>query len=434
MKLPQGNSYRIIGDRFFSGHSGETEALSIRVVDGVVTERLPLESIPKDVSSENLLDLRGLVVLSPLMDTHVHVYMNPWPLSPSQRVDPGSEGFSKELEAAFCRMREAHAAGVGILRDLGDPMEINLAAANLASGDSSLPRLLAAGAACFREGRYGRFLGKPTRDLASLLDAIRAASADPRVHLIKLVPTGIINFKKGMVTTAPQFTADEFGPAVALAHDLGKKVAAHCSGEEGVRLAAEAGVDFIEHGYFIARDTLDLMAKKDLVWTPTFAPVHTQWHHSATCGWDGETRAHLRRILDGHAESLRYARSIGVRIMAGSDAGGVGVSHGGGVLLELGLMQEAGLRPVDLLQMATSQGPLWTGALPEHVFPACGSPADFIVGEPGVLTDVRKLASLRLVSRDGRLQEAKTPRMEGDAAAATYGVPAAQAQTASTHA
>jgi len=431
MKFPQGGTYRILCDHVWSGADGATEALSIRVTDGVVTERLPLSAVPSADASESLLDLRGLALLSPLMDTHVHVYMNPWPLAPSARVDPGSEGFSLELEAALARLREAHAAGVGVLRDLGDPFEINLAAANLASGDSSLPRLLAAGAACFKEGRYGRFLGKPARDLSSLLDAIRDAASDPRVHLIKLIPTGIINFKKGMVTTTPQFTAEEFSPAVALAHDLGKKVAAHCSGEEGVRLAAEAGVDFIEHGYFVSRGTLDLMAKKDLVWTPTFAPVHAQWRHFDTCGWDTETRDHLRRILDAHAESLRYARSIGVRLMAGSDAGGVGISHGGGVRLELSLMQEAGIPPLDLLQMATRQGPLWTGALPARVFPACGAPADFIAVDGSVLSDVRKLSGLRLVARDGRIQEARKPLMEADANAATYGIPAARTQPVS---
>lgn len=246
-------------------------------------------------------------------------------------------------------------------------------------------------------------------DLASLRDRIRSLAEDPRVGVIKLVPTGIIDFEKERVAGRPQLDRHELENAVDLAHGLGKKVAAHASGEDGIRLAVEAGVDFIEHGYFIRYETMDLLVEKGLAWTPTLAPVHVQWKHHRRCRWSDSTRRNPTGILERHAVLLRYAHSIGARILAGSDAGSPGVGHGAGLWLELRLMQEAGIPAADLLRIASRDAAAILG-LDAGIAP--GLPADFIAVDGRVDHDVKQLENIRWVARNGRVDAAERPRRD----------------------
>lgn len=423
MSVPSGNSFLIFCDRVFDPLTRSCSPRAIEVRDGWISSIKPLDNaMAQGASLLPLFDLRGNVLLPPLIDGHIHSYMNPWPLNPKFRVLPGVKNFDEELHMAIGRLEEAFLAGVGLVRDLGDPLGINLAAVELAASHTGLPRVLASGPGLFKDGRYGRFIGVPIQDQASLLAQIRKLSADSRVQLIKLVPTGIINFKKGCVTTEPQLTLEELKAAVELAHELGKKVSAHCSGEDGIRRAVEAKVDFIEHGYFISRATMDLLAKNNLVWTPTLAPVHVQWNHATCCGWSEEVRGHLRRILDQHAEMVRYAHSNGVRIMAGSDAGGVGVAHGGGLWLELRLLQEAGLPVGEILAMATAKSAGWMGLPGRAEGLRVGESADFVAFEGPVTGDLKHLDRIRWVARAGKVVEARVPKMESDEDAESLGM------------
>src|SRR5207248_11424643 len=109
---------------------------------------------------------------------------------------------------------------------------------------------------------------------------------------------------------------------------------AHASGDKGIEHAVEGGVDSIEHGFFIRPDQLARMRDRQIAWVPTFAPVQAQVEHAAEMGWDQTIVSNLRQILEQHAASLIKAAELGVRIIAGSDAGSYGVPHGHGLLRE----------------------------------------------------------------------------------------------------
>ena len=430
--IPRGARYRILCDRVFDPESQQCAALQIDVSDETITAVAPLTdaslteaSLNKaDLSEagEDVFDLRGQTLIPPLVDTHVHVYLDPWPLDPQQREMPGSGEPEKERAAALGRMKQALLAGVGAIRDLGDPHGVNLDAADDAASLTELPHVVAAGAGLFREGRYGRFLGRPVAEGETLLDAATRAAEDPRVDVVKLIMTGIVNFKKAMVTGVPQFTLEECESAVQTAHDVGKPVAAHCSGDAGVRVAVEADVDFIEHGYFMSRETMDLLIERDLAWTPTIIPVHAQWNHSDCCGWDTETRDKMEGILADHAELVRYADAAGARILAGSDAGASGVGHGGGLWSELRLLEQAGLSAPRLLRMATLDAARCLGLddVVGRIRP--GLSADMTAFSGRVDEDLAHLESITWVIRAGRVLEAERPWLESDSQAETYGV------------
>jgi imidazolonepropionase-like amidohydrolase len=119
------------------------------------------------------------------------------------------------------------------------------------------------------------------------------------------------------------------------------------------------------------------MAERGTVWTPTLAPVHAQWAHAGECGWSPEVAAGLRRILDRHAEQILLGRRLGVRILAGSDAGAPGVEQGRGLVLELELLAAVGIPVLELLRGATRTAADLLGAEGlGRIAPGC--PASFI--------------------------------------------------------
>ncbi len=425
MSTPASNSYRILSDRFYDPATRSHRSGRLDVIQGRFGAFHASDAPSENEIALPLFDLQGQTLLPPLVDAHVHLSLDPWPLNPKARAAPPQQGNEEEFKLAKERLRETFLAGVGLVRDLGDPHGINLSAQQAASQTTQpplLPRVQTSGPGLHRQGRYGRFIGTAVTDREDLLRHVKRNLATPGVELLKLIATGIINFKKGKVTAAHQFELDELKAAVDLAHSLGKQVAAHASGEEGIRRVVEAGADFVEHAYFISRSTMELLAQKDLVWSPTFIPVHAQWAHAATCGWDAEVTGHLRRILDEHAEMLRFAHSLGVRILPGSDAGGSGVAHGGGLWDELWLMNEAGLRVEDLLEMATLKARKWLRASPQSQAFERGAAADFIALESPIDQALNGLRKIRWVARDGFVEEAKVPRLIGDALAPGYGM------------
>jgi imidazolonepropionase-like amidohydrolase len=195
-------------------------------------------------------------------------------------------------------------------------------------------------------------MGEPLENFSSLKDCVEA-----RVKLgadrIKLIPTGIINFKAGAVTTEPQMTTQEVLELVAAAKSFGKQTFAHASGDAGIERAIDGGVDSVEHGFFVRDDQLAKMRDRQIAWVPTFAPVQEQVDHADLMGWDAEVVANLKKILEQHAKNLVKAHQMGVQIIAGSDAGSVGVAHGVGFLNELELMERAGLSPIAVINSAT---------------------------------------------------------------------------------
>jgi imidazolonepropionase-like amidohydrolase len=183
------------------------------------------------------------------------------------------------------------------------------------------------------------------------VDARCAGGADR----IKLIATGIINFKKAAVTAKPQMSAAEVCALTAAARRHGRQCFAHASGADGVGNVIEGGVTSVEHGFFITRDQLARMRDRRIAWVPTFIPVQVQVDRAAELGWSEKIAAGLKGILDGHAESLRLAHEMGVSVLAGSDAGSCGVPHGLGLLAELELLERAGMPAPAVLNAATGK-------------------------------------------------------------------------------
>jgi imidazolonepropionase-like amidohydrolase len=200
-------------------------------------------------------------------------------------------------------------------------------------------------------------------------------------------------------------TTAEVAEFVAAAKSFNRQTFAHASGDVGIDRAIDGGVDSIEHGFFVRDDQLAKMRDLQTAWVPTFAPVQEQVDHADLMGWDAEIAANLRGILERHAASLVKAHQMGVMIVAGSDAGSVGVAHGTGFIYELELMERAGMPSIAVINAATgvSAGRLRYKERLGRIEAGCAS--RFIVARHPPLATVSNLRKARTVVFDGAVFE-----------------------------
>jgi len=299
-------------------------------------------------------ELPDYTLLPGLIDAHTHIFLEGGELDLDKRAAFLKQSPEELLASARARLEKIVRLGVTAMRDCGDKDGVGLALSRLCSSPDRplMPYIDSPGAAIHHRGRYGSFMGEPLEDFPTAAECV-AARVKAGADRIKLIPTGIINFKQGAVTTAPQMTTEEIAAIVAAAKSHNRQTIAHGSGDDGIERIIEGGVDSIEHGFFLRDDQLAKMRDRHIAWAPTFSPVQKQVIHADRLGWDTQVVANLRKILDQHAASLVKAHDMGVTIVAASDAGSCGVAHGLGLLEELELMEQAGLSPSAIIYAAT---------------------------------------------------------------------------------
>jgi len=352
------------------------------------------------------LDLAEYTLLPGLVDAHTHLFLEGGELDLDKRAAYLKQAPEELLLLASDRLKKMVWLGVIGARDAGDKYGVGLALSRLyESADRPLmPYVESPGAAIHRRGRYGGFMAEPMDDFETARECVEnrvKAGADR----IKLIATGIINFKKGAVTTVPQMTAEEIRELVAAAKSFGKQTLAHASGDDGIEHTIEGGVDSVEHGFFVRDDQLARMRDRQIAWVPTFSPVQEQVDHADAMGWDEEVAENLRRVLDRHAESLVKAHKLGVQVIAGSDSGSCGVAHGLGLLYELELMERAGLTAIAVINSATGAGSERLAFKEKFGQIRPGFRSRFLLTRYSPMESVSNLKKEKLVVFDGELLE-----------------------------
>jgi imidazolonepropionase-like amidohydrolase len=349
---PEPSRFAVVAAEWFDGERRHADATTMKVVDGRLVG-LAIGDHGRVLGEQGWPLERGAFLMPGLVDAHVHLFLDGAPTGQAARSAHLKQGVEQLTEAARLSARQALACGVTLVRDAGDRHGINHRVRDEAHvPGSGLAQVRSGGLGVKRAKRYGAFMATDVDDEASIRSSVaQLAQASDE---IKLILTGIIDFDVGAVTDEPQFSADAASVVVASAHAAGRKVFAHCSGEKGLAVAVAAGVDSIEHGFFMSRETLARMRDRQLAWVPTFCPVHFQWAQPQAVGWSANTVGNLRRILDAHAEHLRIAHELGVAVLVGTDAGSMGVEHGLAMFDEIDRFVEAGLPLQAALAAATS--------------------------------------------------------------------------------
>ncbi|TAK48206.1 MAG: hypothetical protein EPO23_09015 [Xanthobacteraceae bacterium] len=380
---------RIVTRDYFDGerhYRGGPFAIELR--DGRIASVAPFTGSPAAG------DIVAPFVMPGLVEAHAHIFLDGAELDGDKRGAYLKADLPTMMATAHANLDKHTLAGVTLVRDAGDRYGVNKAIRDELRGrDDAVISLRAPGLGIKRPKRYGAFMAR---------DIVASSEIGPTVEDlardgddIKIILTGIIDFVAGTVKGEPQFNREELTDIVTTAHRLGRKTFAHCSGLAGLEVAVAAGVDSIEHGFFMTRDILARMADKNIAWVPTFSPVHFQWARPEVAGWDGATVDNLRRILDSHSEHTAIAHELGVMLVAGSDAGSHGVDHGSSLIDELFHFLHAGLPMESVLTSATSRPRKLWGLPPASI--AAGQDAELIVldrspfEQPDALRAVRQV-------------------------------------------
>jgi imidazolonepropionase-like amidohydrolase len=177
------------------------------------------------------------------------------------------------------------------------------------------------------------------------------------------------------------------------AHALGRRVMCHALGGPGLRVAIEAGVDSIEHGCYLDedRELIPMMAERGIFFVPTLLVY--EYHRESTAPHVRE-RAHALRAH--HRDSVARALESGVKVVAGTDAGGHGHPNNAA---ELPLLVAAGLTPMQALQAATSRAAECLGLQGEIGTIEKGKWADLVLVEGDPLRDISVLQDVRRIKR-----------------------------------
>jgi imidazolonepropionase-like amidohydrolase len=353
---------------------------------------------PEPGPDADVIDASGCTLVPGLVDSHSHLTLP----GGAHWIDRGFDPAERLLETAEHNARLLRTAGVRWVRDVGSPIgtdpidgrtrALALGVRERWAGQREYPYVRAAGSWVTRAGSLPPGLGVEVADGDRLVEAAMR-QLDDGADLVKL-------YLDGPDQDVAPFTAAEVRAVVEAAHLRGARVTAHSGMLPGARVATEAGVDSIEHGFQLDADVARAMAANDVALVSTLAVLESWRSFARTTTLPrfaepaGRSRVAARR--EWAHESVRLAARAGVLIAAGTDFGG-GSLRANQLAWEVQCLVEAGLQPWEALAAATRNG----GALlqePDAGILREGGPADFLLVHGDPLSDPAALWRVWLVA------------------------------------
>jgi imidazolonepropionase-like amidohydrolase len=279
------------------------------------------EAAPKGTHA---IELPNATLLPGLIDVHTHLTYDPnfgyqeLAVSVPKEALIGAKNARITLEAGFTTVRNVGARGY---TDIALRDAIN-------EGMVPGPRMLASGPPLSITGGHCDqnllpYEWHATSDGAA--DGVEAVQHKVReiikygADVIKVCATGGV-LSKGDDPQASQYTLEELKAIVADAHRLGRKVAAHAHGAQGIAWAAEAGVDSIEHGSYIDDNAIKIMKEHGTYLVPTQYLGDWMRENAARIGLPAMYAEKMKSVTAAMRQNVGKAIRAGVKIALGTDA------------------------------------------------------------------------------------------------------------------
>ena len=341
------------------------EAREVYVVDGRITYERPL-------GAETVAE--GWIVPG-LVDAHCHIGLG-----------DGGAVSHEEAEAQAILDRDG---GALLIRDAGSSLDTSWM-----QHREDLPRLIRAGRHIARTRRY-------IRNYAHEVEPGELAAAAAREALrgdgwVKLVGDWI---SRDTGDLAPSFPVEAFAEAIAVAHQHGAKVTAHCFGHDVLPGLIDAGIDCLEHGTGLSEDLIDTMAARGVALVPTVMQLD-KFPGYAEAGREKfpDYCATMTDLYARRRATIMAAHDAGVALYAGTDGGGV--ARHGNLAGEVIAMAQLGMSAEYALGAASWRARTWLGW---NAGLAEGDPADFVVYDADPLADLTRLHRPSRVVLRGRV-------------------------------
>jgi imidazolonepropionase-like amidohydrolase len=351
-----------------------------------------------------VIDLSKATVLPGFIDVHTHVLL---------QGDITNEEYDAQLlkesipYRAILAARNAHIAlshGFTAIRDLETEgamyADVDVKTA-IANGEVPGPRMQVATRAMAPTGMYPLLgysweLKVPTG--VQYVDGAEGARKAVREQAmygadwIKYYSDRRYHFEAdGVLHSMVNFTDEEAKAIVDEAHRIGKKVAAHAIGSDGIAAALRAGVDTIEHGDGLTDALMDEMARRGIYWVPT---ITVGMYVAPGRGGNWQKMAELQR------ENFPKAVKKGVKIALGTDAGGFDWK----VLNEAKEFEyyvQYGMTPMQAIRTGTSTAAELLGWSEKLGTIEAGKWADIVAVSGDPLKDIKELENVKFVMKGG---------------------------------
>lgn len=355
------------------------------------------------------IDLRQYTLLPGLIDVHTHLTgttnFDPYfelSITPAKEAIIGVENAKVTLEAGFTSVRNV---GAGNYTDVALRDEIDAGHIPGPHMQVSGPPLGITGGHC--DENLLPFQYHLTGE--GVADGIPAVQQKVRQNikygadLIKICATGGV-LSKGDDPQASQYTREEMQAIVADAHRLGRKVAAHAHGAQGILWASEAGVDSIEHGSYLDEAGIAMMKKHGTYFVPTAYLI--DWNLES-----GKLPAiYAQKMKDVSAvEKTNAKRAIkaGVKVALGTDA--AVYPHGLNAHEVDVYVNQFGMTPLEGIQTGTVNAADLMGWTSKVGTLDPGKWADIIAVNGDPLKDVKLLQTVRFVMKSGVVYKSASP-------------------------
>jgi imidazolonepropionase-like amidohydrolase len=202
--------------------------------------------------------------------------------------------------------------------------------------------------------------------------------------------------RNGELASQPTLTLEEIKAITDEVHGWGKKVACHAYSGIGLQRALDGGCDSIEHGLQMEDAVIAQMVRQGTWYCPTLGVYYLDWAPENT---PAGRRDRLR--VSAHAESFKKALKAGVKIVFGSDMGGIPWTEA--IAPEFARMVDLGMPPADAIRSATSRAAEMLDLQGQIGVIAPGAYADLIAVAGDPLLDIKELEKVQFVMKDGKV-------------------------------
>ena len=361
----------------------------------------PATALPPDAT---VINLPTATVLPGLIDAHTHLTFNPvfgyemLGISVPREALIGARNARVTLEAGFTTVRNVGASGYSdvALRDA-----IN-------AGDVPGPRMLVSGPALGITGGHcddnllpfefhvtSEGVADGVEDVQHKTREVIKYGAD----LIKICATGGV-LSKGDDPNAAQYTLEEMKAIVSDAHRLGRRVAAHAHGAQGVIWASEAGVDSVEHGHLMNDAAIATLKKNGTYLVPTLYLTDWEQENARLANLPEFSRRKMEMVSKQAKVNAKKAFEAGVKIGMGTDAA---VYPHGLNAHELAVYVSLGMTPLQAIQTATINDADLLGWSDKIGTLEPGKWADIIAVDGDPLQDITALQHVKFVMKGGEV-------------------------------
>jgi len=391
--------------RLIDGRADQAQANMGILIEGNRIKAVgPLAQIQAQAGDARVIDLSSMTVLPGLIDTHTHLLLQGDSTgdaydvqllyqSTAYRAILAARNARLALEHGFTAIRDVETEGA-MFADVDVKRAVN-------RGEVPGPRIFASTRAMAPTGMYP--ILSPNWELelphgVQPVDGVEGARLAVRQQIghgadwIKYYADRRYYFTPDSVLRSwVNFTDDEAKALVGETHRLGRRVAAHAIGADGIAAALRAGATTIEHGDGMTDSLMDVMVRQGAYWVPT---VTVAYYVAGPRGGIWGPMVAYQRAAFGRALKK------GVKIVLGTDVGGFPWTeiH---QAKEFEYYVQYGMTPMQAIKSGTSLAAESLGQQDNLGTIAPGRFADIVAVAGDPLRDITELQRVKFVMKGG---------------------------------